>query len=174
MTLNTELADVTLRPWAATDAESLVHHANNRAIWRNMTGLFPHPYTAEDAARWVDVATRPGRDVQRAICVGGVACGGIGLMAGTDVRQATAAFGYWLGETYWGRGIATAAARRMVELAEQSGDFARLQATVYQWNPASMRVLERAGFEREGVLRKSITKDGELIDSVLFARVFGA
>jgi ribosomal-protein-alanine N-acetyltransferase len=76
--------------------------------------------------------------------------------------------------SHWGRGIATAAARRMVELAEQSGDFARLQATVYQWNPASMRVLERAGFEREGVLRKSITKDGQLIDSVLFARVFGA
>ncbi len=62
---------------------------------------------------------------------------------------------------------------RSVHLADQllsTGAFARLQASVFAWNPASMRVLEKAGFVREGVLRHSVTKDGCLIDSVLYAR----
>ena len=69
-----------------------------------------------------------------------------------------------------GRGIANAAARSLGDQLLGAGTFARLQATVFAWNPASMRVLEKAGFVREGLLRHSVTKDGCLIDSVLYAR----
>ena len=44
---------------------------------------------------------------------------------------------------------------------------------VYEWNPASMRVLEKCGYVREGVMRKGVFKDGQLIDSVMYARVTG-
>ena len=50
-------------------------------------------------------------------------------------------------------------------------DLMRLESPVFEWNPASMRVLEKCGFQREGVLRKSISKDGQIIDAVLYARI---
>jgi RimJ/RimL family protein N-acetyltransferase len=63
----------------------------------------------------------------------------------------------------------TAAGRSMLEHLKQDGRFARLEAPVFEWNPASMRVLEKLGFMREAVKRNSVTKDGQLIDSVLYA-----
>ena len=80
-----------------------------------------------------------------------------------------AEFGYWLGEPYWGRGIATAAARAMVGFAFSAFPWVRLEAGVFEWNQASMRVLKKAGFEREGVLRQSVRKDGQFLDRVMYA-----
>ena len=83
----------------------------------------------------------------------------------------TATFGYWLGQAHWGKGIATAAARALKEHALAGEHLKRLEAAVFEWNPASMRVLEKAGFVREGVLRKSVFKDGQLIDQVMYAAI---
>jgi RimJ/RimL family protein N-acetyltransferase len=160
-----------LRPWRAEDKPALVRNANNRKVWRNLTDLFPHPYTDADADGWLAHAVDAGRSVHLAIEVDGQAAGGIGAIAGQGVARATAMFGYWLGEPYWGRGIATAAAMAFADYLQRERLFARLEAPVFEWNPASMRVLEKAGFAREGVLRKSVTKDGQLIDSVLYALV---
>lgn len=83
----------------------------------------------------------------------------------------SAQFGYWLGHSYWGRGIMTAAVRCTVEYIFGHFDVVRLEAPVFEWNPASMRALEKCGFVREAVLRRSVFKDGQLIDSMLYARV---
>lgn len=80
-------------------------------------------------------------------------------------------FGYWLGQAHWGKGLATAAAQALVRHVESQRLFARLEARVFEWNHASMRVLEKAGFVREGVLLKSVLKDNALIDSALYAYV---
>ena len=77
-------------------------------------------------------------------------------------------FGYWLGEPHWGKGVVTAAGRALLEYLKADARFARLEAPVFEWNPSSMRVLEKLGFERVALLRKSVTKDGQLIDSVLY------
>jgi RimJ/RimL family protein N-acetyltransferase len=95
------------------------------------------------------------------------------VIAGEGIFAQTAQFGYWLGESHWGQGIASAAARALAGRIGTERLFARLEAQVFQWNPASMRVLEKAGFEREAVLRCAASKDGYLIDTVLYARVFG-
>jgi RimJ/RimL family protein N-acetyltransferase len=174
MRLTTSLDSCVLRSWAPTDRASLVRHADNRKVWRNLTDAFPHPYTDADAGRWIEFANAGGRDIHLAIAIDGEAVGGIGAIGGTGVDRQTGRFGYWLGEPCWGRGIATAAARALVRLLEDERRFARLEAPVFAWNPASMRVLEKAGFVREGVLRRSVTKDGELIDSVLYALLIGA
>ena len=63
------------------------------------------------------------------------------------------------------------AVRAIVAHATGALGFARLEAPVFAWNPASMRVLEKCGFDREAVMRKSVFKDGELIDSVLYAKL---
>lgn len=47
----------------------------------------------------------------------------------------------------------------------------RIFAGIFEWNPASMRVLEKAGYSFEGRLRKSVTKDGQTIDQMLYAIV---
>ena len=159
-----------IREWGIDDAADLVAVANNRKVWRNLFDGFPHPYTLADAQEWI---ARAGREpvTHWAIEVAGRAAGSIGVERGQGVSARTGQFGYWLGEPYWGRGIATAAAQAVANHALGTWGLARLQAYVYEWNPASMRVLEKAGFVREGVLRNSVYKDGALIDQVLYARV---
>jgi RimJ/RimL family protein N-acetyltransferase len=168
MRLATALMECVLRPWVPTDKESLVAHANNHRVWRNLADVFPHPYTDADADQWFRVANGPGRSINFAIEVEGVAVGGIGARAGEGIFVRTAQFGYWLGEPFWGRGIMTAAGHAMLEHLLQDARFARLEAPVFDWNPASMRVLEKIGFVRETVKRHSVTKDGQLIGSVLY------
>ena len=65
----------------------------------------------------------------------------------------------------------TEAVRALSEYAFAQFDLARMWACVFEWNPGSMRVLEKAGFEREGILRKAATKDGQTIDVALYAMV---
>lgn len=170
--LPTHLPGCVLRPWRTEDKADLVRLANNRRVWRNMTHTFPHPYTEQDADLWLRIAAHPGRSIQLAIALDGRAVGGIGAIAGEGIQLATAQFGYWLGEPFWGRGIATAAATALATRIGDEALFARLEAQVFEWNPASMRVLEKAGFTREAVLRCAATKDGQLIATVLHARVF--
>ena len=170
MELRTDLQGCLLRPWAVSDKANLVRYANNRAVWRNLLDSFPHPYSEADADFWI-AHTRANPGLHFAIQFGGEAIGGIGVTAQSGVAIKTAHFGYWLGEPVWGKGIATAAARAMVSHAFTAFPFARLEAPVFAWNPASMRVLEKSGFSREGVLRNSVFKDNELIDSVLYARL---
>lgn len=171
MLIQTELANCQLRPWRPTDKPALIRNANNRNVWRNLAHVFPYPYTDADADAWMRLAAAAEPGIQLAIVLGGEAVGGIGAVAGEGIFQGTAEFGYWLGEPHWGQGIATAAARALAGSLLRERRFARLQATVFAWNPASMRVLEKACFQREAVLRSSVTKDGQLIDSVLYARL---
>ncbi len=106
-----------------------------------------------------------------AIEVEGEAAGSIGVSPFADVHARSAEIGYWVAEAYWGRGIATEALRAASEHAFRAFSLMRVQATVFAWNEASMRVLEKCGYAREGVLAQSVFKDGELIDSVLYALV---
>lgn len=136
-----------------------------------MRDSFPFPYTVEDARAWIGFASGQCPETNFAIADVEEAIGGIGLRLGEDVFHRTAEIGYWLGEPHWGKGIATRAVQALTDYAFQSFDLARIQATVYEWNPASARVLEKAGYVCEGRLRKSITKDGKTIDQFLYARV---
>lgn len=158
-----------VRDWTPGDRDCLVRSANNRKIWRNMAHRFPHPYTAQDAEQWFQYLSRLPRQTHWAIDVGGDAVGGIGVDLASGVHAKTGHFGYWLAEPYWNRGIMTAAVRQTSADILARCALARLEARVYEWNPASMRVLEKCGFSREGVLRRSIFKDGQIIDSVIYA-----
>ena len=162
-----ELQRCTLRPWRPEDVDAIVPHADDRAIWLNLRDRFPHPYTREDARRWV--GSHDAGDPQFAIVVDGRACGAIGLLGGVDVHRRTAEIGFWLGRRYWGRGIVTEAVRAVTELAFSRYGFSRVYAMVYEWNPASARVLEKAGYRLEGRQRKNALKDGREIDTLLYA-----
>jgi RimJ/RimL family protein N-acetyltransferase len=163
-----------IRSWQAQDRRALVKYANNRNIWINLRDAFPHPYTELDAQAWIQQTTQQVPETQFAIASDQEAIGAIGFLLQEDVYRRSAEIGYWLGEPFWGRGITTRAVCALTEYAFTHFDLVRLYATVFEWNPASARVLEKAGYAYEGRLRKSVTKDGKTIDQLLFATVRGA
>jgi [ribosomal protein S5]-alanine N-acetyltransferase len=164
------IAGCVLRPWCGDDIDTLVRHADNRNVWINLRDRFPNPYTHVDAAHWVQLAQKlpPGNF---AIEVDGEAAGGIGLEPQGDIERLSAEVGFWLGEACWGRGIMTQAVIAFSDWALRRPGCARLYASVLEWNPASMRVLEKAGYEREGRMRCSAIKDGKIVDRILYARI---
>ena len=167
--MDLSLTHCTVRDWRRGDEPSLVKHANNRNIWINLRDRFPHPYTRKDAAHWMAYVRAGPPDTHFAIVVEGEAAGSIGFVVQPDVHRLSAEIGYWLGEAYWGRGIATEALRAVTAFAFEAHGLVRLFAGVFAWNTASMRVLEKAGYVREGVLTQSAIKDGKIIDQVLYA-----
>ena len=96
--------------------------------------------------------------------------GGIGIDPFDDERRYVAHIGYWLGRPFWGRGIATAACGALTEFALGERGFVRLETSVYAPNVASMRVLEKCGYVREGFMRKAVFKRGEVLDAYLYAK----
>ena len=110
-------------------------------------------------------------DTSFAIEVDSEAAGEIGLHIQTDVARRSAEIGYWLSEAHWGRGIMTEAVRELTAYSFQHFDLVRIYAMVFEWNPASMRVLKKAGYSLEGRHRKAVTKDGQTIDDVMYAIV---
>jgi len=160
-----------LRPWRVDDLGDLVRHANSRAVWLGVRDRFPHPYTREVGQAWLSRMTTEDPPSALAITVADEAVGGIGAMLGSDVNRHTAEVGYWLGEAYWGRGLATAALSGFLPWAAHAFGLVRFVGHVFSSNPASMRVLEKCGFEREGVLRKHCLKDGRYLDEHLFGRL---
>jgi RimJ/RimL family protein N-acetyltransferase len=103
--------------------------------------------------------------------VGGAVAGGIGYTLGAYEARLTATIGYWLAEPFWGRGIATAALEHLTQYAFEAHALRRISSVVMSPNIASMRVLEKAGYVREGVMRNAVVKRGEVYDLVLFALV---
>ena len=160
-----------IRSFRPEDAEAVARYANNRKVWRNLQDRFPHPYSLRHAEAWIALAAAQTPETNFAIASATEAIGGIGLELGRDVHRRSANVGYWLGEPCWGRGIATAALRAFSEFAFAEFDLVRIDANVYEWNPASARVLEKAGYQYEGLLRKSVIKDGEILDQWLYAIV---
>ena len=165
------LSRCTLRPWRRGDVEALVRHADDREVWINLRDLFPHPYTRRDARRWIRMTRSHPPGTTFAIEIEDEACGGIGIKLGDDVYCRSAEIGYWLGRACWGRGVATEAVTAVTEHALARFDLSRVWAAVFSWNPASMRVLEKAGYRREGVLRNAVTKDGRTGDQIVYAVV---
>jgi len=160
-----------VRSLSLADADSITKYANNRNVWRNLRDLFPHPYHRDDALKFITSIAAQDPESAYAIANGSEAIGVIGFQLQTDVLRRSAEVGYWLGEPFWGKGIATRALVVVCARLFQEHDIVRLTAPVFAWNPASARVLEKAGFTREGVLRDAVYKDGQLTDMLVYGKI---
>ncbi|MEY3025522.1 MAG: hypothetical protein RLZZ238_419 [Planctomycetota bacterium] len=167
----TSIARCRLRRWQASDRRSLVRHANDERVSRMLFDRFPFPYTEADADRWLAIATGAGDDLHLAIELDGEAIGGISAVRGGDVQRFTIELGYWLGESHAGRGIMTAAVHALCDALFAHTETERIEAGTFATNPASARVLEKAGFTCEGTRRRAYCKNGKFIDGLAFARV---
>lgn len=159
-----------VRPWHPGDEIALVRHANNRNVARQLRDRFPHPYTIADAQRFIRSQAGATPPTIFAIVVD-EPCGGIGFSAGTDVERYSAEIGYWLGEAYWGRGIAAEALALVSQYAFDQCGLLRLFALPFADNAQSVRVLEKAGYAREGVMVASSVKQGVIHDQGLYALI---
>jgi RimJ/RimL family protein N-acetyltransferase len=160
-----------VRSYRPADAASLAAHGNNRRIWENLRDRFPHPFTEADAAEYIEHLSASNEETSFAIEVDSQAVGGISLRPGTDIERIGAELGYWLGEAFWNRGITTSAIRLVTDFAFNKKRLERVFAIPFTTNVASCRALEKAGYEREGVMRRSAIKDGRIMDQYLYARV---
>ncbi len=163
-----ETPRLVLRDWTGGDAVALARAANNPRVAATMKDSFPSPCTPKDARLFIYLARRNPSGIFLAIEFEGVVIGGIAIHRQNDVRRRTAEIGYWLSEPYWGHGIATEAVSALVPVAYQSFDIVRLQAGIFSNNQASMRVLEKCGFQREAVHSNAFFKNGELLDEVMY------
>jgi RimJ/RimL family protein N-acetyltransferase len=161
--------DFTLRPWAISDTDSLTRYANNFNIARFMTDGFPHPYTTDHAEAFIKMATADDPIHIFAIAINGEAAGGIGIHPQADIHKKNAELGYWLAEPFWGQGIITKAIKEMTVFAFNVYDINRVFARPFSTNVASRRVLEKAGFTLEGRFEKTLFKNGEYLDELIYA-----
>lgn len=154
-------------------AKELCKHADNPAIAANLRDLFPNPYTLRDAEGFMKFCEAEEGKSQfvRIIVVDEKPVGCISATFGRDVSRRDAEIGYWLGESYRGHNIMPRALNMLAEEVFSLTNIVRLHAVPFAYNKASCRVLEKSGFTLEGRLKKSVFKNGNLYDSLLYARI---
>jgi ribosomal-protein-alanine N-acetyltransferase len=160
-----------LRPWQLSDEASLLKYADNENVSRYLADRFPYPYTLQDAKNWLNYVVAAQPLVNFTIDIAGESAGGIGVELKAGERRKTAHLGYWLGEPFWGQGIVAEATNLITDYIFENFDIVRIETVVYHPNTASMRVLEKCGFIKEGIGKKAIFKNGELYDEHVYAIV---
>lgn len=166
-----QLTHCSIRDWRATDLDRLVRLGDNRKIWRNLRDRFPSPYTKAAGEAWIAKNQSEEPHTSFVIAVDDELVGSLGIIPGTDIYARSAEIGYWLGEEYWGRGLAAEALAGFAPWCFAHFNLIRLWAAVFVGNPGSARVLEKAGFVREAHLRHAAFKEGMPQDEWLYARV---
>ncbi len=172
LTQTIETERLRLRPLRADDAERMALIANDKRIARNLTHVFPHPYTLADAESFLAAPAGLAIDARQA--VGSLDAGLIGVIgadAGSGENGDVLSFGYWLAAEAWGHGLATEAAGAFLADLASALQPRRFEALVYGWNPASGRVLEKLGFVLEGRCVQRITRFGEVTDELIYGKL---
>jgi len=165
-----ETDDFILRNWKDEDAQQLALIANNKKIFNNLRDAFPHPYFLEDAKEFISFAQKE-ENVSTifAIEVDGKAMGSIGAFLKEDVYRKNVEIGYYLTEECWGKGIMTKAIIALVKYIFDSFDVNRVYAEPFARNLSSRKVLEKAGFRLEAVLKSNVIKNGVIEDSCIYS-----
>ena len=163
--------EISLRPWRAEDAKEIWCYANNRKVAENLRDVFPFPYEQRDATDFIGhcIKSEGKGQICRAICVDEKPVGSISISLGQDVYRRSAELGYWLAEPFWGKGIMSQAVTQICQEAFERFDIVRIYAEPYAYNKGSRRVLEKAGFVLEGILKQSVYKNGQMHDSCIYA-----
>lgn len=160
-----------LRRLQDDDAFRLAELANNEKIFRNLRDGFPHPYTLEDAILFIKRCKEQDPLTIFGIEYCGEYVGNIGIVPGTDVYRKSAEIGYFIGEPYWNKGIVSTALALITEYCFHELGLIRIFTGVFEYNTASMRVLEKCGFQKDCVFKKAVVKQGRIWDEVRFSKI---
>lgn len=163
--------DCDIREWKLDDAEELASLVNNKKILDNLRDGLPYPYKKEHAVEFITDMLSADKDktFSFAITLGSKVVGSIGVFRQSNIHNRTAEMGYYIGEEYWGKGIATRAVRKVTKYIFENTDIIRIFAEPFAYNTASCRVLEKAGFSLEGTLRSNAVKNGKILDMKMYS-----
>lgn len=162
-----------LRPFKKGDESSLAKNLNNKKIIKNLL-LIPSPYTLKDAKEWVDKNLKEYKKEKPSmfnfvIDVDGEVVGSIGVRNITEHHMAE--IGYWLSESYWGKGIMAEAVKLITGFGFKELRLKRMYAFTYPSNIASQKTLLKNGYVFEGILKKHAYKNKKFLDDYLYANV---
>lgn len=162
-----------IRTWKIDDAEQLAEALNNKKIHDNLRDGLPIPYTVKDAKEYISAMLNSDKDktFAYAITYEDKVIGSIGVFRKDNIHCRTAEIGYYISESYWGKGHGTCAVKQTCELIFNTTDIVRIFGEPFARNIASCRILEKAGFHFEGVLRKNAVKNGKIEDMNMYALV---
>lgn len=160
-----------IRKWKLSDAKDLAIALSNRKIQDNLRDGLPYPYTEQDGADYISdmLSADENETFAFAITIDGKAVGSIGVFRQGNIHRQTAELGYYIAEEYWGRGIMTEAVKQICQYVFSESDIIRIYAEPFAYNAASCKVLEKAGFQYEGTLRKNAVKNGKVIDMKIYS-----
>lgn len=161
---------IELRKLHRRDEDSLTRHLNDDRVTKYLSSRIPSPYTKGDAEWWIESGSKE-VGIVRAIDFEGSFCGVIGAHFQEFEYSHSAEIGYWLGYDHWSRGITTEALIKFTKYIFATTELKRLFNPVTSLNRASSKVLEKAGYKLEGVLKGAVTHEGSYVDEHLFARV---
>ncbi len=156
---------LTLRPVQPADAPIVQHHITQKAINQWIASL-PRPYPPNGAIQHIRKVSRQrkkGADYTFAILLNKQLIGMIGLHE-IDPIHKRAKLGYWLAQDYWGRGLMSEALQLLLNFAFRTLRLHRVYASAFAHNLPSRRVLEKAGFRQEGLVRSPLFWDGQWRD----------
>ena len=162
---------IALRRLQKADKTQLAVLLNNKKVCDNLRDLIPFPYSEKDAVFFINSMKDSNPVTIFGIEYDHAFCGVIGIVPQKDVYSKGAEIGYWLGEPFWNKGIITTAVKLITDYGFGELGFVRLFAWVFEYNPASMKVLEKNGFRKEGIFEKSIFKNGQLWDEHRYAKI---
>jgi RimJ/RimL family protein N-acetyltransferase len=157
-----------IRSFLKNDANSLCKYANNYKIAKNLKNEFPSPYTIKHAEDWIAFNITQQPENNFAIANDNEVIGAIGVKFKDDISICNPEIGYWLGEPFWGKGIAANAVRFFCNYLFNNFNFNRLTANVFENNESSKKVLEKSGFVLEGIERKAVFKENSFLDLYIY------
>lgn len=162
-----------IREWKPEDASDLSELLNNKNILNNLRDGLPYPYTETDAEEYIStmLSADKTKTFAFAITVDDKAIGSIGVFRCDNIHSRTAEMGYYIGEPYWGKGLGTSAVKQVCNYIFEHTDIIRIFAEPFAYNTASCRVLEKAGFQFEGLLRNNAIKNGKVLDMKMYALI---
>ena len=160
-----------IREWQIEDADNLASVINNKKIQDNLRDGLPYPYTVENAKEYITSMLSADKDETYAfaITVDDKAIGSIGVFRCNNIHFRSGEMGYYIAESYWGKGIGTSAVRQTCKYIFDHTNIIRIFAEPFAYNMASCHILEKAGFQCEGILRKNAIKNGVILDMKMYA-----
>jgi RimJ/RimL family protein N-acetyltransferase len=164
--------EVLLRKWKKSDVDALTAIANNKNIADNLRDLFPYPYKKRNAKEWIENVKTQSPVTNFCIEADGQVAGSIGFMLKEDVYKKNIEIGYFIGEDYWGKGIATDAIKQLLGHIEKNFNPVRIYAEVFEHNKASMKALEKNGFHLESVRKKAVIKNGIIMNDCIWVKLY--
>ncbi len=161
--------EIKLREFTLEDKTQLAVLCNNKKIWDNVRDIIPFPYSEKDASFFIEGCIKEKTKTTFAIEKNRILVGVIGLVLQSDIYRLSAEIGYWIGEPYWGQGIATEAVKLLTEYGFTKLNLIRIFSGVFDYNKPSQKVLEKSGYTLDGIFKKAVIKNNNIHDEYRYS-----